>query len=129
MYINDSKGTNVGATLAAIEGFSTAQKNIILIAGGDGKGADFSPLKKVVSESVRLIVLIGKDAKAIHSVLVEATECQFAESLKEAVLIAKSYAQQGDVVLLSPACASFDMFSGFEDRGKQFVSLVESLAA
>jgi UDP-N-acetylmuramoylalanine--D-glutamate ligase len=129
MYINDSKGTNVGATLAAIEGFSTAQKNIILIAGGDGKGADFSPLKKVVSESVRLIVLIGKDAKAIHSVLVEAAECQFAESLKEAVLIAKSYAQQGDVVLLSPACASFDMFSGFEDRGKQFVSLVESLAA
>jgi UDP-N-acetylmuramoylalanine--D-glutamate ligase len=128
-YINDSKGTNVGATLAALDGFSTGKENIILIAGGDAKGADFSPLIAIVKQCVRHLVLIGQDAEKIQLVLQDVTECERVSSLQHAVSKAKQYAQEGDVVLLSPACASFDMFSGFEDRGEQFIAIMEGLAA
>jgi UDP-N-acetylmuramoylalanine--D-glutamate ligase len=128
-YINDSKGTNVGATLAALDGFSTGKENIILIAGGDAKSADFSPLIAIVKQCVRHLVLIGQDAEKIQLVLQDVTDCEYVASLQYAVNKAKEYAQEGDVVLLSPACASFDMFSGFEDRGEQFIALIEGLAA
>ncbi|MFT5420899.1 MAG: UDP-N-acetylmuramoylalanine--D-glutamate ligase [Candidatus Endobugula sp.] len=128
-YINDSKGTNVGATLAALDGFSTGKENIILIAGGDAKGADFSPLIAIVKQCVRHLVLIGQDAEKIQLVLQDVTECERVSSLQHAVSKAKQYAQEGDVVLLSPACASFDMFSGFEDRGEQFIAIMVGLAA
>lgn len=130
-YINDSKATNVGATLAAIEGFADDGngQNIILIAGGDGKGADFSPLKPAVQQHVRLLVLIGRDAENLQVAVTGVSEYEYAETLSDAVTIAHARANSGDVVLLSPACASFDMFSGFEDRGEQFVHCVERLSA
>ncbi len=131
-YINDSKATNVGATLAAIEGFShgdLAVKNIILIAGGDGKGADFSPLREPIKQYVKLVILIGADADKIMSALDSVVEIKHAASLEDAVSASQQLSQQGDVVLLSPACASFDMFSGFEDRGNQFALAVEGCVA
>ncbi len=127
-YINDSKATNVGATLAAIEGFA-ADKNIVLIAGGDGKGADFMPLKNAMQKHVRCVVLIGRDADKIQAVANDVTDHQYADTLLDAVHTAHARAKEGDVVLLSPACASFDMFSGFEDRGEQFAACVERLSA
>jgi UDP-N-acetylmuramoylalanine--D-glutamate ligase len=127
-YINDSKATNVGATLAAIKGFAT-ENNIILIAGGDGKGADFSPLKNAIQQHVRVVILIGRDADSIHAVANDVSECRYVETLDDAVNTAHAYAKAGDVVLLSPACASFDMFTGFEDRGEQFAACVERISA
>jgi UDP-N-acetylmuramoylalanine--D-glutamate ligase len=129
-YINDSKGTNVGATLAAIEGFSVkSEKNIVLIAGGDGKGADFSPLVDAVNRSVKTLILIGHDAEKLYNMLHQVVSCVKAESLIDAVKQASINAGKGDVVLLSPACASFDMFSSFEERGRQFGVAVQELAA
>ena len=132
-YINDSKATNVGATLAAIDGFSTsaasARKNIILIAGGDGKDADFSPLVDAVKRSVKTLILIGRDAGILHDALHHVVTCVTVDSLKDAVKQAVNIAEKDDVVLLSPACASFDMFSGFEDRGRQYSAVVRELAA
>ena len=129
-YINDSKGTNVGATLAAIEGFSVkSEKNIVLIAGGDGKGADFSPLVDAVNRSVKTLILIGHDAEKLYNMLHQIVACVKAESLIDAVKQASINAGKGDVVLLSPACASFDMFSDFEERGRQFGVAVQELAA
>ncbi|MEH6811336.1 MAG: UDP-N-acetylmuramoyl-L-alanine--D-glutamate ligase [Motiliproteus sp.] len=131
-YFNDSKGTNVGATLAAIEGLG-AQLNIegngriVLIAGGDGKGADFSELKAPMQQWGRAAVLIGNDREAIAEALAGAVEIRGEESLAAAVSCARALAQAGDILLLSPACASFDMFKGFEDRGNQFMTLVEGL--
>ena len=132
MYINDSKATNVGATLAAIEGFapvSAATQKIILIAGGDGKGADFSPLYQAILEHVKHVVLIGRDSELIQKAIAPETSSIQVSTLQEAVDKAYEIACEGDVVLLSPACASFDMFAGFEDRGQQFMQLVEALAA
>ncbi len=129
IYINDSKATNVGATIAAIEGFAGNSKNIILIAGGDGKGADFSTLSPVIEKAVKVLVLIGKDADDIANVIAEQVTVVMSKSLSEAVAIAKAHAVSEDIVLLSPACASFDMFSGFEDRGNQFIAAVEKVAA
>jgi UDP-N-acetylmuramoylalanine--D-glutamate ligase len=130
-YINDSKATNVGATLAAIDGFSTsvasARKNILLIAGGDGKDADFSPLVDAVKRSVKTLILIGRDAGILHDALHHVVTCVTVDSLKDAVKQAESAAEKDDVVLLSPACASFDMFSGFEDRGRQYSAAVREL--
>lgn len=132
-YINDSKATNVGATIAAINGFasesSAEQKQIILIAGGDAKDADFSTLAPIIQKHVRLLVLIGQDADCIADAVLEiepAADIQKVSSLVEAVATAKQAALSGDVVLLSPACASFDMFSGFEDRGQQFIAAVKA---
>ena len=128
-YINDSKATNIGATLAALESFSRGDNNIVLITGGQAKGADFSDLKAALVKSTRYVILIGGDALKIQDVIDGVVPYETAATLREALTIAKGQAQSGDTVLLSPACASFDMFSGFEDRGNQFVSLVKEVAA
>ncbi|HEY6010694.1 MAG TPA: cyanophycin synthetase, partial [Nitrospirota bacterium] len=123
-YINDSKGTNVGAVLKSVEGFT---QPVVLIAGGLDKGSDFSPLHKPFREKVKLLILIGKAAPKMAEALGSATETVFAPSLQDAVLLASKRSARGDVVLLSPACASFDMFRDFEDRGRQFKEAVNAL--
>jgi UDP-N-acetylmuramoylalanine--D-glutamate ligase len=125
-YINDSKGTNVGAVVKSVEGFT---QPVILIAGGLDKGSDFSPLYDLFNEKVKLLILIGKAAGKMAQALGTATETVFAETLQDAVTLASERARSGDVVLLSPACASFDMFRDFEDRGRQFKQAVKSLQA
>lgn len=125
-WINDSKGTNVGATLAAIEGLG-ADRNLILIAGGQGKGADFSPLAAAVARHVREVVLFGEDAARLAAALQGAAAQHAVVDLGAAVRLARDLAQPGDTVLLSPACASLDMFTDFEDRGQQFTRAVEAL--
>lgn len=126
-YINDSKGTNVGATVAALESLAPRDGQIVLIAGGDGKGADFSPLAKPVAAHCRAVVLMGTDADKVAESLPEGIEVRTVASLAEAVSQAASMAQPGDRVLLSPACASFDMFRDYLDRGDQFRQQVEAL--
>jgi len=126
-WFNDSKGTNVGATIAAIEGLNKIdcpEHKLILIAGGEGKGQDFSPLKVPVANNVRHTLLIGRDALGLKAEIKESTLC---DSLIQAVEMAARFAQPGDRVVLSPACASFDMFAGYEDRGEQFVAAVKGL--
>ena len=119
-YFDDSKGTNVGATVAAISGLGIERK-IVVILGGDGKGQNFSPLTEVVRKFVRGIVFIGKDKAIIADVLklIDVPKMSV-DSMKQAVLAAEQLAQQGDAVLLSPACASLDMFDNYEHRGKEF---------
>lgn len=128
-YINDSKATNVGATQAAVSGFQSDHKNLIVILGGEGKGADFSPLRDCLGKAAKLIILMGRDAPIIADVIDNSVPNVTAENMIEAVQTAKTNARAGDLVLLSPACASFDMFSGYEDRGNQFIAAVEGLAA
>ena len=133
-YYDDSKGTNVGATCAAIAGMTkndnghNRPQKVVLIAGGDGKGQDFSPLAVAVQANSRAVVLIGRDAPVIEAVL-QATDipCYQAIDLPEAVNIAKRVAQEGDAVLLSPACASFDMFNNYVHRAEVFVDAVKRL--
>jgi UDP-N-acetylmuramoylalanine--D-glutamate ligase len=125
-WFNDSKGTNVGACIAALQGFEGPGKTV-LIAGGDSKGADFSILAPVVQESARAVVLIGRDAPIIGQALAGTTVVLNAESMDEAVTLAAEQAHAGDRVLLSPACASFDMFSGYEQRGEAFMDAVARL--
>ena len=126
-YINDSKGTNVGATVAAIESLVPDSGKVILIAGGDGKGADFQPLSEPVAACCRALVLIGRDAGKISEAVGVSVPQYRATSLQEAVSLARQAAEPGDRVLLSPACASFDMFRDYNDRGEQFRALVEGL--
>ena len=129
-YINDSKATNVGATLAALEGFGEADnKTIILIAGGEGKGADFTPLQSAIKRYVKQVILIGADATVLAKAIDRASPIKKVNTLKEAIVESKSKAVSGDVVLLSPACASFDMFNNFEARGDAFIEVVMELAA
>lgn len=123
-YINDSKGTNVGAVEKSLEGFT---EPVILIAGGLDKGSDFSPLHGLIREKVRLLILIGKAADKMAKALGSATETAFAKTLQDAVRLSAERASPGDVILLSPACASFDMFKDFEDRGRQFKEAVRAL--
>jgi UDP-N-acetylmuramoylalanine--D-glutamate ligase len=123
-YINDSKGTNVGAVVKSVEGFT---RPVILIAGGLDKGSDFSPLYDLFKHKVKLLVLIGKAADKMAKALSTSTETVFAPTLQEAVRSASAHAGRGDIVLLSPACASFDMFKDFEDRGRQFKEAVRNL--
>lgn len=124
-YYDDSKGTNVGATCAALAGLP---QKVVLIAGGDGKGQDFSPLKQPVAENARAVVLIGRDAAKIEQELLETEVAMYhAADLPEAVTIAKKIARAGDAVLLSPACASFDMFKNYVHRAEVFVSAVKRL--
>jgi len=124
-YYDDSKGTNVGATCAALSGLS---QKVVLIAGGDGKGQDFSPLKEAVSANARAVVLIGRDAALIEAELLSTDVPMYhAADLPEAVTIAKKLAQVGDAVLLSPACASFDMFKNYVHRAEVFVAAVKRL--
>ncbi|MDX2350328.1 MAG: UDP-N-acetylmuramoyl-L-alanine--D-glutamate ligase [Porticoccus sp.] len=125
-YINDSKATNVGATLAAITGLA-GENNLVLIAGGEGKGQDFSPLANAMAGQVKQLVLLGEDAAVINDAVGGRVPTVFATSLQSAVEAAQQVVEAGDVVLLSPACASFDMFSSFEDRGEQFAKVVEGL--
>ncbi len=124
-YINDSKGTNVGAVVKSIESF---EEPLILIAGGRDKAGDFSELRDLVSKKIKALVLIGEAAGKINAALGDMTETVMAGDLREAVTVSRSRAQRGDVVLLSPACASFDMFRDFEDRGRQFKKIVMGLA-
>lgn len=126
-WFNDSKGTNVGATEAAISGLGASIKGkIVLIAGGQGKGADFTCLTKAVKNYVRTLILIGVDAPKIAQDLSGTAKILRAESMAEAVSLAKQEAISGDSVLLSPACASFDMFNNFEHRGQVFIDLVKN---
>lgn len=126
-FINDSKGTNVGATEAALRGLGS-EGDIVLIAGGQGKGADFSTLAGVVARHCKLVVLIGEDAPLLQQALSPHAPVQPAASMDEAVRIASAAAAAGDTVLLSPACASFDMFSGYAARGEAFRASVADLA-
>lgn len=129
-FINDSKATNVGAAVAALDGLvADGRKNIILIAGGDGKGADFSDLKPALTKTTKALVVIGRDGAQIAALADDDTPVEHAASMQEAVELAQSLAAEGDVVLLSPACASFDMFKNYEDRGHVFTAAVESLAS
>lgn len=128
-YIDDSKGTNVGATLAAIEGLAEKnRKNIVLIAGGEGKGADFSPLRRACEQAVKACVLIGRDARLIANALGDTTPVVYALDMTSAVQSATQLTSANDTVLLSPACASFDMFNNYEHRGECFVAAVRALA-
>ena len=128
-YYNDSKATNVGAALAAIDGLGMDMDGkLVLIAGGDGKGADFSGLRDSVTRYCRAVVLIGRDADLIADALGEAVPQVRAASLDEAIAQCRALAQPGDAVLLSPACASFDMFKNYEERGQLFARAVGALA-
>jgi UDP-N-acetylmuramoylalanine--D-glutamate ligase len=130
LYIDDSKGTNVGATLAAINGFGKpGSRNLILIAGGQGKGQDFSPLQAAASDFIKHSILFGEDATSIAEILSTVVDTWVVESLEAAVDQAYQLASAGDLVLLSPACASFDMFAGFEERGMRFQEAVNQLEA
>ncbi len=125
-WYNDSKGTNVGASIAAMMGFAGAGKTV-LIAGGDGKGADFSALAPVVEQMARAVVLIGRDAAQIERVLPRSVPVVHAGTMEQAVAAAAEQAESGDRVLLSPACASFDMFTGYEQRGEVYTDAVRRL--
>lgn len=125
-WYNDSKGTNVGASCAAIKGLA-GEGSLVLIAGGDGKGADFAPLAETVREFVKAVVLIGKDAQLIASALDENTERYFALNMESAVNTAATLAETGGRVLLSPACASQDMYRDYQHRGNEFQAAVEAL--
>lgn len=125
-WINDSKGTNPGASCAAIEGLAE-RGNLVLIAGGDGKGADFATLAESVAGRVHSVVLIGRDARRIAAVLEGKVKVCFATGMDAAVNTAAKLARSGDKVLLSPACASFDMFRDYQDRGQRFAEAVYRL--
>lgn len=128
-YVDDSKGTNVGATVAAIEGLAAEGRRLVLILGGEGKGQDFAPLAGPMQRAARAAVLIGRDAPAIATVLGGAHySVEHADSLEEAVAVAARLAQAGDAVLLSPACASLDMFRNYVHRAEVFVTAVRDLA-
>ena len=130
-YYNDSKGTNIGATLAALDGLGAAievqQGKVAIILGGQGKGQDFTALRESLSKFAKVAVLIGEDRPVIEKAIEGTTTLLHAESLAEAVALCQKNTQPNDVVLLSPACASFDMFSGYPQRGHQFVALVNEL--
>jgi UDP-N-acetylmuramoylalanine--D-glutamate ligase len=129
-YVDDSKGTNVGATVAALNGLSANEsgKRIWLIAGGEGKSQDFSPLRDPVMRFVKGVFLIGKDAPIIAEALTGSVTCVISQTLQNAVADAAKQAQSGDIVLLSPACASFDQFSDYVARAEAFVAEVQELA-
>jgi UDP-N-acetylmuramoylalanine--D-glutamate ligase len=124
-YYDDSKGTNVGATVAALEGLGC---KAVLIAGGEGKGQYFAPLKQAVENHARAVVLIGRDAPLIAAALGgSGVFVVYAKDMDAAVQQAAQLAEQGDAVLLSPACASFDMFRNYEHRAEVFVQAVHRI--
>ncbi|MDP4029276.1 MAG: UDP-N-acetylmuramoyl-L-alanine--D-glutamate ligase [Gallionella sp.] len=125
VYYDDSKGTNVGATVAALEGLG---RRVVLLAGGEGKGQDFAPLKPPVMRHARAVVLIGRDAPLIAAALEGCgVPLRYAKNMGDAVRHAAQLAQSGDAVLLSPACASFDMFRNYAHRAEMFVEAVHEL--
>jgi len=123
-FINDSKGTNVGATVKSLQSFN---EPIILIAGGKDKGSDYLPLKGLIEERVKFLILIGDAKKKIAKNLNGFKNRIEADTLENAVKEGYKRAKSGDIVLLSPACASFDMFRDYEDRGEQFEEIVNRL--
>ncbi|MCY7317879.1 MAG: UDP-N-acetylmuramoyl-L-alanine--D-glutamate ligase [Ramlibacter sp.] len=137
-YFDDSKGTNVGATVAALRGLGEtldqpgatgSRPKLVVILGGDGKGQDFEPLAAPVARHARAVVLIGRDAPAIRAVLEQAgVELLAAESMEQAVSLAAQHARAGDAVLMSPACASFDMFRNYPHRAEVFRAAVQAVA-
>ncbi|HCI88587.1 MAG TPA: UDP-N-acetylmuramoyl-L-alanine--D-glutamate ligase [Gammaproteobacteria bacterium] len=127
-FYNDSKGTNVGATVAAVEGLGHhIEGHIILIAGGVSKGADFKTLTPVINRWGKEVILIGQDAMELAEHLDSDTQTYFAQDMQDAVEVALEHAVTGDAVLLSPACASFDMFDNYRQRGQSFIQSVEQL--
>jgi len=125
IYYDDSKGTNVGATLAAVQGLS---QPLVLIAGGDGKGQDFATLADAVAGKARALVLLGKDAGLIEDAIANRVPVKRVKDMEAAVQAAAALAQPGDMVLLSPACSSLDMFENFEHRGRVFAAAARRLA-
>ena len=124
-FYDDSKGTNVGAAVAALEGFTTP---VVLVAGGEGKGQDFAPLAPAVRAHARAVVLIGRDAPAIAEALAgTGVAVERAASMQSAVAMAHALAKTGDAVLLSPACASLDMFRNYAHRGDVFATAARAL--
>ena len=130
-WYNDSKGTNPGACIAALQGLYSGdnESRIVLIAGGEGKGADFTVLAPVVARTARCVILFGRDARIIEQALGAGVPVFQAKDLSAAVTLAAEQALPGDSVLLSPACASFDMFRNYEQRGERFMELVGRLEA
>ena len=130
-YYNDSKGTNIGATLAAIDGLGAAIEakggKVAIILGGQGKGQDFTALRDSLQQYAKVAVLIGEDRPVIEKAIIGTTTLLHAESLQEAVELCQQNTHAHDVVLLSPACASFDMFTGYPERGHRFVEYVNAL--
>jgi UDP-N-acetylmuramoylalanine--D-glutamate ligase len=125
-YIDDSKGTNIGATEAAVAGLSGP---LVIIAGGDGKGQDFTPLATAFRGKVRHAVLIGRDARRIGAALEGVCALSYCTTLEAAVPVAATVAAAGETVLLSPACASLDMFRDYAHRGAVFAAAAEALPA
>lgn len=125
-FVNDSKATNVGAAVAAIMG---ADNTLVLIAGGDGKGADFGPLLEAVESRARAVVLLGRDAPALEQLLAAACPVVRVDGIEAAVIAAAELARPGDTVLLSPACASTDMYRDYTERGDRFAAAARSLPA
>ena len=123
-YYNDSKGTNVGAVLAALNGFP---EPVVLIAGGKDKGVDFRPLRTLLGRKARAVVLLGRPATRMARELAGAAPITVAGTLAKAVRAAAKAARKGDAVVFSPACSSFDMFRNFEERGEAFRKAVEEL--
>ena len=123
-YVNDSKGTNVGAAVAAIGGM---EGTVILVAGGDGKGADFAPLAAAARDKVRVAVLLGRDAPELARVLADVCAIVRVGDIEEAVAEAARIARPGETVLLSPACASTDMYRDYTERGRRFAAAARGL--
>jgi UDP-N-acetylmuramoylalanine--D-glutamate ligase len=125
-WVNDSKATNIGACVAALQGY---KRKVILIAGGDAKGADMNELTPAIKEKAKSVVLMGKDAELIKQALNSCVPVYSAENMAQAVQISAGLAQIGDNVLLSPACASLDQYKNYQDRGNQFAKAVLGLLA
>jgi len=126
-WVNDSKGTNVGSTLSALASLG-ADAPIVLLAGGQGKGQDFSPLRSALQQYAKVLIVFGEDGAVIASSCEGACVSYTVADLAEAVGLAQRLADVGDVVLLSPACASFDQFRNYGHRGEVFCQLVEALS-
>jgi UDP-N-acetylmuramoylalanine--D-glutamate ligase len=123
-WINDSKATNIGACIAALQGYA---QPVVLIAGGDGKGADMAELQPVVASKTKAVVVMGKDADLIAQAVAGVVPVVHADGMKSAVVQAAQLASTGDTVLLSPACASLDQYQSYADRGNQFAQAVLEL--
>jgi UDP-N-acetylmuramoylalanine--D-glutamate ligase len=126
-WYNDSKATNVGATVAAVASLGNADRQLVVIAGGDGKGADFRPLRGAIAGRVRAMVLMGRDAPRIEEAVQGQVPVVRVGDMAEACAQARELAEVGDGVLLSPACASFDMYRDYRERGETFAALVRGL--
>ena len=127
-FIDDSKGTNVGAVIAAVSGFAAQGRRVLIVLGGDGKGQDFAPLGKALSGAAAYAALIGRDAEAIGKVLGDVPHERCA-TLEDAVEVLWARRRPGDVLLLSPACASWDMFRDYAERSRRFVEAAERIRA